>query len=96
MSAIYNNDEWKKFAHSITCFVLNLITLPLSNLRVMHGKLKGFAISIVIAVAYWYMLFGAQLMIFNITSSPYLLILSPDIIIATIAFILLFIFRKAR
>ena len=76
--------------------MLTLITLPLSNLRVKHGKLTGFAISIVIAVAYWYMLFGAQLMIFNITSSPYLLILSPDIIIATIAFILLFIFRKAR
>ena len=92
----YKSELGKKFALSIACFVLTLITLPLSNLRVKHGKLTGFAISIVIAVAYWYMLFGAQLMIFNITSSPYLLILSPDIIIATIAFILLFIFRKAR
>ena len=71
-------------------------TLPLSNVRVKHGKLTGFAVAIVVAVAYWYMLFGAQLMIFNITTSPYLLILAPDILITLIAFILLFIYRKAR
>ena len=76
--------------------VLTLITLPLSNVRVKHGKLTGFAVAIVVAVAYWYMLFGAQLMIFNITTSPYLLILAPDILITLIAFILLFIYRKAR
>ena len=92
----YKSELTKKIALSIACTVLTLITLPLSNVRVRHGKLTGFAVAIVVAVSYWYMLFGAQLMIFNITTSPYLLILAPDIFITIIAFILLFIYRKAR
>ena len=92
----YKSELTKKIALSIACTVLTLITLPLSNVRVRHGKLTGFAVAIVVAVSYWFMLFGAQLMIFNITSSPYLLILAPDIFITIIAFILLFIYRKAR
>ena len=92
----YKSELTKKIALSIACTVLTLITLPLSNVRVKHGKLTGFAVAIVVAVAYWYMLFGAQLMIFNISKSPYLLILAPDILIALIAFTLLFIYRKAR
>ena len=92
----YKSELTKKIALSIACTVLTLITLPLSNVRVRHVKLTGFAVAIVVAVSYWYMLFGAQLMIFNITSSPYLLILAPDIFITIIAFILLFIYRKAR
>ena len=92
----YKSELTKKIALSIACTVLTLITLPLSNVRVRHGKLTGFAVAIVVAVSYWYMLFGAQLMIFNITTSPYLLILAPDILITLIAFILLFIYRKAR
>ena len=92
----YKSELTKKIALSIACTVLTLMTLPLSNVRVRHGKLTGFAVAIVVAVSYWYMLFGAQLMIFNITSSPYLLILAPDIFITIIAFILLFIYRKAR
>ena len=92
----YKSELTKKIALSIACTVLTLITLPLSNVRVKHGKLTGFAVAIVVAVSYWYMLFGAQLMIFNITTSPYLLILAPDILITLIAFILLFIYRKAR
>ena len=92
----YKSELTKKIALSIACTVLTLITLPLSNVRVRHGKLTAFAVAIVVAVSYWYMLFGAQLMIFNITSSPYLLILAPDIFITIIAFILLFIYRKAR
>ena len=92
----YKSELTKKIALSIACTVLTLITLPLSNVRVRHGKLTGFAVAIVVAVSYWYMLFGAQLMRFNITSSPYLVILAPDIFITIIAFILLFIYRKAR
>lgn len=92
----YKSELSKKVALSIACTILTLITLPLSNVKVKHGKLTGFAVAIVVAVAYWYMLFGAQLMIFNIKTSPYLLIMAPDIIIGIIAFILLFIYRKAR
>ena len=64
--------------------------------RVKHGKLTGFAISLLIAVAYWYMLFGVQLQIFNITSSPYWLISLPDIAVLAAAVLLMIRFRRAR
>ena len=95
-SQYYKAELTKKFVLSAACFCLTLITLPLSMFRVKHGKLTGFAISLLIAVAYWYMLFAVQLEIFNIHSSPYLLIALPDILITVIALLLIMRFRKAR
>lgn len=92
----YKAELTKKFALSTACFFLSLITLPLSNIKVRHGKLTGFAISLLVAVAYWYMLFGAQLFIFDITMPPYLLIFLPNIVIFSIALVALVYFRKAR
>ena len=86
----------KKFVLSAACFCLTMITLPLSMVRVKHGKLTGFAISLLIAVAYWYMLFGVQLEIFSISSSPYLLIAVPDLVILFAAFLFILRFRRAR
>ncbi len=92
----YKSELGKKFALSLACFVLTLLTLPLSTVRVKHGKLTGFAIAILIAVAYWYMLFAVQLLIFDITFDPYILILLPDIVIAAAAVILIYRNRKGR
>lgn len=92
----YKSELGKKFALSLACFVLTLLTLPLSTVRVKHGKLTGFAIAILIAVAYWYMLFAVQLLIFDITFDPYILILLPDIVIALAAVILIYKNRKGR
>ena len=92
----YKSELTKKYALSFACFVLTLLTLPLSNIRVKHGKLTGFAIAILIAVVYWYMLFGVQLLIFDIAFSPYVLILLPDILIAALALLLIYINRKDR
>ena len=95
-SQYYKAELTKKFVLSAACFCLTLITLPLSMFRVKHGKLTGFAISLLIAVAYWYMLFGVQLQIFNITSSPYWLISLPDIVVLAAAVLLMIRFRRAR
>lgn len=92
----YKSELTKKFALSLACFVLTLLTLPLSTVRVKHGKLTGFAIAILIAVAYWYMLFAVQLLIFDITFDPYVLIMLPDIVIALAAVILIYRNRKGR
>lgn len=92
----YKSELGKKFALSLACFVLTLLTLPLSTVRVKHGKLTGFAIAILIAVAYWYMLFAVQLLIFDITFDPYILILLPDIVIAASALALIYKNRKGR
>ena len=95
-SQYYKAELAKKFVLSAACFCLTMITLPLSMVRVKHGKLTGFAISLLIAVAYWYMLFGVQLEIFSISSSPYLLIALPDIVILLAAIVLIFRLRRAR
>ncbi len=92
----YKAELTKKFALSLACLVFTLITLPLSNIRVRHGKLTGFAISLLVAVAYWYMLFAVQLFIFDISIGPYLLILLPDLILLILASCFLSYFRKAR
>lgn len=92
----YKSELTKKYALSLACFVLTLLTLPLSNIKVKYGKLTGFAIAILVAVLYWYMLFAAQLLIFDITFEPYVLILAPDIIIAFVAVVLMIFNRKGR
>ena len=92
----YKAELAKKFVLSLSCFFLTLITLSLSNIRVKHGKLTGFAISLLIAVAFWYMLFGVQLEIFSISQSPYFLIALPDIVLGIIGTAALLYYRKAR
>lgn len=92
----YKSELTKKFALSLACFVFTLLTLPLSTVRVKHGKLTGFAIAILIAVAYWYMLFASQLLIFDVTFNPAILILAPDILIAVLALILIYRNRTGR
>ena len=81
----YKAELTKKYSLSLACFFLTLVALPLGTLKLKYGKLTGFAISLIIAVAYWYMMFFAQLEIFNIKSPPYLLIFLPDIAVALIA-----------
>ena len=92
----YKAELMKKFSLSSACFFLSLVALPLGLMRLKYGKLAGFAISLLIAVSFWYMLFFAQLAIFDITSSPYLLIFSPNLVIGFLAFILYLLMRKAR
>ena len=95
-SQYYKAELAKKFVLSAACFCLTLITLPLSMVRVKHGKLTGFAISLLIAVAYWYMIFAVQLRIFAIHTAPYLLMSLPDLAILAAALFLMFRFRRAR
>lgn len=92
----YKAELMKKFSLSSACFFLSLVALPLGLMKLKYGKLAGFAISLLIAVSFWYMLFFAQMEIFNITSSPYLLIFSPNLVIGALAFALYLYMRKAR
>ena len=58
---VYNETElYKRISLSAACMILALLAFPLSFFRVKHGKLIGFAISMVVSVAYWSILFFAQ------------------------------------
>ena len=88
----YKAELTKKYSLSLACFFLTLVALPLGTIKVKYGKLTGFALSLIIAVSYWYLMFFSQLEIFSIHSDPYFLIFLPDFAVAGLAFI----FMKMR
>ncbi len=84
----------KKFALSAACFFLILITIPLSFLKFKHGRLVGFAISMFVAVIYWYLLFFAQLQTFKFPLNPLFLMWAPNIVILIASLILIRAWRN--
>ncbi len=85
----------KKFALSAGCFFLVFITFPLSFFRMKHGRLFGFGLSMFVACIYWFLLFFAQTRILDITFSPGFLIWAPNVIMFSIAILLLMRLRRA-
>jgi lipopolysaccharide export system permease protein len=90
----YRAELNKKMALSAACFFFVFMTFPLSFIKFKHGKLVGFATSMLIAVFYWYMLFFAQLKIFDFTVNPLFLMWAPNAIIFTISLILIKVWRN--
>ncbi|MDX9939986.1 MAG: LptF/LptG family permease [Sphaerochaetaceae bacterium] len=85
----YRAELHKKFALSFSCFVLVFITFPLSFVRLKHGRLFGFGLSLVVASFYWFLLFFAQTKILDFPANPGFLIWGPNAVVAIIAFFLL-------
>ncbi|NLA93419.1 MAG: LptF/LptG family permease, partial [Spirochaetales bacterium] len=79
----------KKFALAASCFILVFITFPLSFMRLKHGRLFGFGLSLFVAACYWFMLFFAQKQVLNFAFNPAFLIWAPNFLIALLATILL-------
>ncbi len=85
----YRAEMHKKIALSVSCFVLVFITFPLSFLRIKHGRLFGFGLSLLVASAYWFLLFFAQTRILSVAINPGFLMWIPNVVMAFLAFILL-------
>lgn len=85
----YRAELHKKIALSVSCFILVFVTFPLSFLKIKHGRLFGFGLSLVIASAYWFLLFFAQTQILDVSFNPGFLIWAPNIVVAIISGILL-------
>ncbi|MCH3916251.1 MAG: LptF/LptG family permease [Spirochaetia bacterium] len=83
----------KKFALSAACFFLVFIAFPLSFVKFRHGRLLGFAISMLVAVSYWYLLFFAQLQVFSHMVNPLFWIWMPNALMFVLAMVLLKIRR---
>ena len=90
----YRAELHKKFALAASCFILVFITFPLSFMRLKHGRLFGFGLSLLVAAAYWFLLFFAQKQVLNFSFNPAYLIWFPNFLMALVAFILLF--RRRR
>ncbi|NLZ77482.1 MAG: YjgP/YjgQ family permease [Spirochaetales bacterium] len=91
----YTAELHKKYALSTACTILLFLTFVLAHLRLRHGKLIGFGLSMIVAVIYWYLLFFAQLQIFSHPVSAALFIWAPNIILGTLGLLLLFILRRS-
>ena len=85
----YRAELHKKIALSVSCFILVFITFPLGFLRLKHGRLFGFGLSLVIASSYWFLLFFAQTKILDVDFNPGVLIWGPNLVVVLLSVILL-------
>ncbi len=91
----YYTAEWhKKYVLSFACFCLTVVTFPLSFIKIRYGRLFGFGLSLLVAVAYWYILFFSQLKIFDVTFSSAYLMWICDIVMLIFGLLLLFLKRN--
>ena len=87
--------EWhKKYVLSFACFCLTIVTFPLSFIKIRYGRLFGFGLSLLFAVAYWYILFFSQLKIFDVSFSSAWLMWICDAVMLAFGIILLAVKRK--
>lgn len=90
----YQAELHKKAALSVSCFILVFITFPIAFVTLKHGRLFGFGLSLLVACAYWFLLFFAQTKILEIAVNPGFLMWAPNALVCIVAAILLF--RKRR
>ncbi len=90
----YSAELHKKFALSFACLSLTILSLSIATMRIRHGRLLGFGIATLSAVAYWYYLFACQLGVFSLPMNAGPLMWVPDITAIVIGIFLLFIRRR--
>lgn len=90
----YSAEFNKKFALALAPLALTIATLPLSLIKIKHGRLVGFGLSLLIAVSYWYILFFSQLKIFDYSFNAGILMYVADAFMILAGLLLLFLKRR--
>ncbi len=90
----YRAELSKKYALSAACTLLVLITFSLSFLRLKHGRLIGFGLSMLASVLYWYILFFSQMKVFNTAIAVEIWIWLANIILGSLGIIGLVVTRR--
>ncbi len=90
----YRAEFHKKIALSISSVILALIAFPLSFMKIKHGRLFGFGLSLLVAALYWAMLFVGQSQIIRVAIHPLFFMWAPNVIILIISLSLLFRMRR--
>lgn len=85
----YQSEVNKKFALSLACTFLVFIAFPISFFKVRYGRLIGFALSILVSVAYWFSLFYLQTLSVETWFNPLYLIWLPNLLFFLIGIIML-------
>ncbi len=85
----YRAEFHKKIALSISSLILALIAFPLSFMKVKHGRLFGFGLSLFVAALYWALLFIGQSQIIRIPIHPLYFMWAPNAMFLCVTLILL-------
>jgi len=91
----YSAELFKKSALSFACIALTIVSLPLSFVRLKHGRLLGFGLSLLIAVSYWYILFFCQLELFDIRMHGGFMVWIPNFVMLLLGSALLLSRRRS-
>ena len=86
----------KKFALSLSCLALILVSLSLATFKIKYGRLFGFGIALLLAVCYWYMLFTSQLFVFKVNFYSGLLMWIPNAFMVLLGTLMLYFTRKRQ
>ncbi|MDD2231843.1 MAG: LptF/LptG family permease [Sphaerochaetaceae bacterium] len=84
----YKSEYNKKLALSLACTFLVFAAFPISFFKIRYGRLIGFAISIFVAVVYWFFIFFMQLKAVETYIDPVWLMWIPDIVFFLIGIVL--------
>lgn len=90
----YRSEFHKKLALSLACTFLVFVAFPISFFKVRYGRLIGFAISIFVAVAYWFFIFFMQLKAVEIPDNPSFLMWLPNLTFFLIGLVLVWRLSK--
>jgi len=78
----YLVEYWKKFSLPFSCLVFVLFAFPVGLFTKRSGRSVGFAVGLLVAVAYWGLLFAGQTFGIQNNSSAALAMWMPDIVVA--------------
>ena len=84
---IYLVEYFKKFSLPFSCFVFVILAFPIGLFTKRSGRSVGFGIGLLVAVAYWGMLFAGQTFGIQNNASAGIAMWMPDIVIALAALI---------
>lgn len=86
----YQSELHKRFALSLACVILVFVAFPISFIKIKHGRLIGFGLSVFVAVTYWAAMFFTQLRSVQ-TSLPLVpLMWAPNAFFMLISLVLLY------
>ena len=86
----YQSELHKRFALALACVVLVFVAFPISFVKLKHGRLIGFGLSIFVAVVYWAVMFFTQLRSVQTDLPIEILMWSPNIVFFLVSIILLY------
>jgi len=92
---IYRLEYYKKFSIPAGALFFVFLAFPLGLRAHRSGRVSGFGIGLLVAVAYWAMLIGGQTLGLRADLSPFLAMWAPNITVMVVSIPLLFSRRTA-